>query len=83
MLVFDLAGKIATLMNQCPVTSSLQVCEKVVIEADTRNLTLVNCFTHRVVKSVPPEPLSFIVCSVLPEGHDNAWKCHSVLRHSC
>ena len=52
-------------MKQCPLALSLQICEKVVIEAETRNLTLVNCFTQRVVKSVPPEPLSFIVCSTL------------------
>ena len=31
-------------MKQCPLASSLQVCEKGVSEAETRNLTLVNCF---------------------------------------
>jgi hypothetical protein len=51
-----------------PLALSLQVCEKVVIEAETRNLTLVNCFTQRVVESDPPEPISFIVCSNLIGG---------------
>jgi hypothetical protein len=55
-------------MKQCPMALSLQVCEKVVIEAETRNLTLVNCFTQRVVEANPPEPISFIVCSNLLGG---------------
>ena len=55
-------------MKQCPMALSLQVCEKVVIEAETRNLTLVNCFTQRVVESVPSEPVSFIACSNLIGG---------------
>lgn len=56
-------------MAQRPLALSLQVCEKVVVEAETRNLTFVNCFTRRNVKSIPSEPISFLVCSNLVDGH--------------
>ena len=55
-------------MAQRPLALSLQVCEKVVVEAETRNLTFVNCFARRDVKSIPSEPLSFLVCSTLTDG---------------
>ena len=55
-------------MKQRPLALTLQVCEKVIVEAETRNLTLVNCFTERAVESIPSEPLSFIVFSTLTDG---------------
>lgn len=55
-------------MAQRPLALGLHVCEKVVVEAETRNLTFVNCFAQRDVKSIPSEPLSFLVCSTLVGG---------------
>ena len=55
-------------MKQRPLALTLQVCEKVIVEAETRNLTFVNCFALRDVKSIPSEPLSFIVFSSLVGG---------------
>ena len=55
-------------MAQLPLSLSLHVCEKVVVEAETRNLTYVNCFTERKVRSFPAERISFLVCSNLVDG---------------
>lgn len=55
-------------MAQPPLALGIHVCEKVVVEAETRNLTFVNCFTRREVKSFPSEPISFQVCSNLVGG---------------
>lgn len=55
-------------MAQRPLALGLHVCEKIVVEAETRNLTFVNCFIERDVKSIPSEPISFLVCSALVGG---------------
>ena len=55
-------------MAQRPLALGLHVCEKVVVEAGTRNLTYVNCFTERKVRSFPAELISFLVCSNLVDG---------------
>ena len=55
-------------MKQRPIAVGLLVCEKIVIEAETRNLTLVNCFHQRTVASIPSEPVSFVVCALLTDG---------------
>jgi hypothetical protein len=44
-----------------PVISGLIVCERVIIEERTRNLTLVNCFTHLHVNEFPSVPERFTV----------------------
>jgi hypothetical protein len=56
------------MMNQSPVVQSLLVCEQLVVEARTGNMTLVNCFTRRVVRRFPTEELPFVVFAVLTNG---------------
>jgi len=51
-------------MNQCPVVLGLTLCEQVITDAKSRNVTLVNCFTHRLVELFPSEPISFVVFAV-------------------
>jgi hypothetical protein len=55
-------------MKQRPVAIGLFVCEQVIIEEQTRNVTLVNCFTKRVVKEVPSVPFPFVVFALLTDG---------------
>ena len=43
-------------MIQRPVVSTLLLCEQVVVEETTRNVTLVNCFGQKQVDSFPSEP---------------------------
>ena len=55
-------------MIQRPVAMGLFLCEKVIIEEGTRNITPVNCFTHRSVKRFPSEQFPFEVFSILTDG---------------
>ena len=55
-------------MIQRPVAIGLLLCEQVIVEDSTRNLTPVNCFSRRVLKDFPSEPLSFVVFVVLTDG---------------
>jgi hypothetical protein len=58
-------------MNQRPVARGLLVCEKIVVEDRTRNVTLVNIFTTRRVRVVPSPPRPFAVFSSLADGLGN------------
>ena len=44
------------------------VCEQVVVEAKTGNVTLVNCFTKRRAEQFPSEPHRFTVFAGLTDG---------------
>jgi hypothetical protein len=55
-------------MAQRPLAVGLFLCEQVVVEKGTENITLVNCFTRRDVRRLPSEPLPFIVFAVLTDG---------------
>ncbi len=55
-------------MTQIPTAVGVYLCEQVIVEETTRHLTLVNCFTHRVVTQFPSEDLSFIVFTTLIDG---------------
>ncbi len=55
-------------MSQRPVVVGLLLCESVIIEEGTHNLTLVNCFTKRKAEQFPSEPHRFIACAVLTDG---------------
>ena len=55
-------------MNHTPVAIGLLICEQVIVEEKTRNVTPVNCFTHRKVVGFPSEPFPFVVFSVLADG---------------
>jgi hypothetical protein len=53
---------------QQPVAVGLTVCEKLIVEERTRNVTLVNCFTGLKVREVPSPPLNLTVYASLTDG---------------
>ena len=55
-------------MIQRPVAVSLIVCETVIIDEQTRNVTPVNCFRRRRVAGFPSEPFPFVVLAWLTDG---------------
>jgi hypothetical protein len=55
-------------MKQLPVAVGMLLCEKIIIEKDTENVTAVNCFHERRVREVPSEPLSFLLYAILTNG---------------
>jgi hypothetical protein len=44
------------------------LCEQVIIEAETRNVTPVNCFSRRTVDRFPSEAVPFVVFAILSDG---------------
>ena len=55
-------------MSIRPVARGLQVCEQIVVEAGTSNVSLVNCFTRRHVGVFPSPPMRFALYSLLSGG---------------
>jgi hypothetical protein len=55
-------------MKQTPVSIGLFLCEQVIIEEKTGNVTPVNCFTRRKVSGFPSEPVPFVVFALLTDG---------------
>jgi hypothetical protein len=55
-------------MSVRPVARGLIACEQVVIDAGTRNATLVNCFNARHFKVFPSPPFNFCLYSPLSGG---------------
>lgn len=55
-------------MIQRPVAVSLILCETVIIDEQTRNITPVNCFRRRRVAGFPSEPFPFVVLAWLTDG---------------
>ena len=55
-------------MAQRPTARGLFLCEQVIREEGTRNITLVNCFTRKRVRRDPPEPIRFVVHAFLVNG---------------
>jgi hypothetical protein len=55
-------------MNQCPTAIGLSLCEQVIIEDKTHNVTLVNCFTERTAEKFPSEPIPFVAFANLTDG---------------
>jgi hypothetical protein len=55
-------------MNHKPVAIGLLLCEQVIFEEHTRNVTPVNCFTKREVEGFPSDPFPFVVFAALLDG---------------
>lgn len=55
-------------MSIRPVARGLQVCEQVVVEAGTTNVSLINCFTRRHVGAFPSAPMRIALYSLLAGG---------------
>jgi len=51
-----------------PVVIGLLLCEQVIIEENTRNLTPVNSFNYRSVDAFPSENIPFIIFALLTDG---------------
>jgi hypothetical protein len=59
-------------MNPPPTPVGLTLCERIIIEEGTRNVTLVNCFSRLRAQSFPAVPAPFSVFAVLTNGHGDA-----------
>jgi hypothetical protein len=55
-----------------PTALGLTLCEKVIIEEGTKNITLVNTFTKRVFKEFPSPPEPFFLVAALTGGMGDA-----------
>jgi hypothetical protein len=55
-------------MSQRPVVVGLLLCEQLIVEEKTYNVTLVNCFTMRKVDSFPSGPLRFTLFAAMTDG---------------
>ncbi|HEY7157030.1 MAG TPA: hypothetical protein VH575_23880 [Gemmataceae bacterium] len=55
-------------MIQPPVAIALTVCEQVIVEEKTHNVTLVNCMTRLRVRQVPSEAHRLVVHAWLAGG---------------
>ena len=55
-------------MIQRPVAVGLTVCETIIVDEQTRNVTPVNCFRRWRVAGFPSEPFPFVVFAWLTDG---------------
>lgn len=55
-------------MSQRPAAIGLLVCEHVIIEEGTQNVTPVNSFRRRIVEQFPSVPFSFVIFAILNDG---------------
>jgi hypothetical protein len=55
-------------MAQRPIAIGLFLCEQVIIEAGTGNVTPVNCFNQRSARTFPTDKLPFVVFAELTDG---------------
>jgi hypothetical protein len=55
-------------MTQQPVAIALTLCEQVIVEEGTRNVTLVNCSTTLKVREVPSGPQRLVIHVTLTDG---------------
>jgi hypothetical protein len=55
-------------MKQRPVAIGLLLCEQVIVEERTRNITPVNCFTQRAAERFPSDPFPFVVFAIMTDG---------------
>jgi hypothetical protein len=55
-------------MKQKPAANGLLLCEQIIIEETTRNVTPVNCFSRRTVGHFPSDPFPFVAFALLTDG---------------
>jgi hypothetical protein len=55
-------------MAKTPVAIGVFLCERVIVEEGTRNITLVNCFRERRVDQFPSEVAEFSLFALLTDG---------------
>ena len=59
-------------MFPVPVAVGLAVCERVIVEEGTRNVSLISTFSRLRVTEFPAHPLPFCVFATLLDGDGNA-----------
>ncbi len=59
-------------MVPLPVVLGLSVCERVIVEEGTQNLTLVSCFTKMLVDQFPSQPCPLAAMAAFRDGLGNA-----------
>ena len=67
-------------MIQLPVAIGLTVCEQVIVEEKTRNITLVNCLARLRVREIPSEPHRLVFYARLTDGIGDGKICLEILR---
>lgn len=55
-------------MKHLPVAIGMLVCENVIVEENTKNVTPVNCFRRRGFAVFPSEPITVMVLAFLQDG---------------
>lgn len=55
-------------MIQPPVAIGLMLCEQVIVEEKTHNVTLVNCSNHMKVRKIPSGPQRLVLFALLTNG---------------
>jgi hypothetical protein len=55
-------------MGQRPTAIGVLLCEKVIAEVGTNNLTIVSSFFSRAVAQFPSKPFPFVVFAMLTDG---------------
>jgi hypothetical protein len=55
-------------MATLPVVRGVLLCEKTIVEERTRNISLIGCFTRRLVPEFPSPPDPFVVYAVFANG---------------
>jgi hypothetical protein len=61
-------GRSESHMIHLPVAIGLTICEQVIVEEKTHNITLVNCLTRMRVREIPSEPHRLVVHARLTDG---------------
>ena len=60
-------------MQKLPSVVGLKVCQQAIVQEETRNVTLVNCFRDLSFRSFPAASRSFVACAVLTDGKGDGY----------
>lgn len=55
-------------MFELPVVRGVFLCENVIVEERSRNVSLINCFTRKLVDEFPSSPQRLVVYAVFANG---------------
>ena len=55
-------------MIQPPVAINLTVCEQLIVEEKSRNITLVNCLARLRGREIPSEPHRLVILAWITDG---------------
>ncbi len=55
-------------MFELPVVRGVFLCENVIVEERSRNVSLINCFSRRLAEQFPTPPQRFVLYAVFVNG---------------